>query len=42
MSRRNEARLNGNKANMFGRVRPIQKGRWNCVQVSRVKNTLVG
>lgn len=25
-------------ANMFGIVLPIQKGRWNCEQVNRLKN----
>ena len=32
----------GNNANIFGSVRPIQNGRWDCVQVSKVHRNPVG
>ena len=32
----------GNNANIFGNVLPIQNGRWDCVQVSKVHRNPVG
>lgn len=34
--------LPGKRANEFGMVLDIQKGRWNCVHVRRVKKRAVG
>ena len=37
----NETYSPGRRANIFGSVRPIQNGRWNCVQLNSTNSTPV-